>query len=91
MQTKTIKIGEKEFKIKEISLDDSLELSGIKDAKEATKKILQLAVEPPLLDEDRKNLSMREGLQLIEEINKLNGLEEGFLSTPKTQNIESGK
>jgi hypothetical protein len=65
-------------------------LSGIKDPKESTKKILQLAVSPPLSDEDRKNLSMREGMTLIEEINKLNGLTKDFLSSPKTLNTGNG-
>jgi len=90
METKVVKIGEKEFTIKEISLDDSLELTGIEDPKEATKKLLELAVEPSLTKELRKEIPMKDGLKLIEAINKLNGLGETFLS-PKVQNIELGK
>ena len=90
METKKVTINNKEYTIKEISLDDSLELSGIKDPKESTKKILQLAVIPPLSDDDRKNISMRDGVALIEEINKLNGLTKDFLSSHKTPNTENG-
>ena len=90
METKIVNIGDREFKIKELSLDDSLVLSGIKDPQESTKKILQIAVDPPLSDEDRKSLSMRDGLKLIEEINNLNGLGKDFFTT-KTPNTNDGK
>ena len=90
LETKEVLINGKVYTIKEISLDDSLELSTIKDPKESTKRILQLAVIPSISDDDRKNMSMKDGVALIEEINKLNGLTKDFLSSVKTPSIESG-
>jgi len=90
LETKEVLINGKVYTIKEISLDDSLELSTIKDPKESTKRILQLAVIPSISDDDRKNMSMKDGVALIEEINKLNGLTKDFLSSVKTPNTESG-
>ena len=90
LETKEVLINGKVYTIKEISLDDSLELSTIKDPKESTKRILQLAVIPSISDDDRKNMSMKDGVALIEEINKLNGLTKDFLLSAKTPNTESG-
>lgn len=84
MQTKEVTIGDMKFKIKEISLDDSLELGNVKEPNEITKRLLQIAVDPPITDEQRKNIPMKTGLLLVKEINELNGLTEGFLSSLKT-------
>jgi hypothetical protein len=35
-------------------------------------------------------MSMRDGISLIDEINKLNGLTKDFLSSPKTLNTGNG-
>lgn len=84
MISKVVKIGDKEFNIKEISLDDSLELGNIKEPNEITKKLLEIAVVPPITEEQRKQLTMKEGLLLIKEINEFNGLTEDFISSLKT-------
>ena len=85
MITKTVRIGDKEFTIKEISLDDSLELGNLKEPNEITKKLLEIAVEPSITNEKRKEISMKDGLLLIKEINELNGLTEDFISSLKTK------
>ena len=84
MNTKIVKIGDKEYTIKEISLDDSLELGTIKEPNEITKKLLELAIVPSLTIEQRKEISMRDGLLLIKEINELNRLTEDFISSLRT-------
>ena len=77
MNTKTVKIGNRDIVIKEILFEDSLGLEELKDNKEKIKKLIELATD--LNEESRKALTMREGFELIKEINELNGLTEDFL------------
>jgi hypothetical protein len=78
MNIKDIKIGDKTITIKELSFDEGLELSEIKDTKESTKKLILLATN--LSEEQRKVLTIKEGFELIKAINEFNGLTEDFLS-----------
>ena len=76
---KVIKIGDREITLRELTFEDSLILSDIKDQKESARKVIELAT--TLTEEERKKLTLREGLQLIKEINEFNGLTEDFLSS----------
>lgn len=91
MKTKEVKIEDRTFTIKELSLEDSLNLGAIKDQTEMTHKLLEIAVEPAITEEMRKEIPMKTGLILINEINEFNGLTENFLSSVKVPSIENGE
>ena len=81
METKKVKIGKRTFKIKEISFFEQLELQeregGTGNLK--TRDILKISIEEPkITDEVLKSISMKEGNQLLKEINKLNGWSKDF-------------
>jgi len=81
MEEVEITIGDKKYIIKEIKYKDIALLGKIEPA-EAAKKMIQLSME--MTDEEYDNLSMKEGLKLTNEINKLNGVDENFqASQPK--------
>jgi len=72
---KTVKVGEKEYKLKELSYVQVLELDGLTKG-EAAKKVLQFSA--GLSDEEIANLSIKDGIALQEEINKINELAQDF-------------
>ena len=78
---KTIKIGDKNYVLKELKYKDMSGIDGA-DKKEAAKKLMQMSTE--LTEEQYDNLSLREGIALQKAINELNGLDD--FQQPPTQN-----
>ena len=76
METKKVTIDEKEYTVKKLSLEEGLSLDEAKTSKERTQKLIELAVTPKLL---LSEVSLRDGIKLIQEINEFNGLTKDFL------------
>ena len=68
---KIIKIGDKEYTIKEVSYIDMVDLNPEKRG-DTVKKLFKLSL--GLSDEDIQKISMKEGLELQKSINEINGL-----------------
>jgi len=68
---KKVKVGDKEYTVKEIKYKDIAEL-GDADTKEAARLLMKLSA--GLTDEEYDELTMREGIELQKAINELNGL-----------------
>ncbi len=75
MEEVEITIGDKKYKITEIKYKDVAKFGQTEPA-EAAKKMIQMSTS--MSDEEYDNLSMKEGLKLTTEINKLNGIDENF-------------
>ena len=71
---KTISTSKGEIKIKELTLDEGLDMDQTGDAKEKTYKFVIKCIEPKLTIDEIKQLSFREGLLLINTVNEVNGL-----------------
>lgn len=71
MQTKDITIGDRKFQIKELRGVDVDDIDW-NDKKNAIKKQIQLST--GLTDLDYENLTLKERLFLLQEINEINGL-----------------
>lgn len=87
METKLIKIGNKEFKIKELSFFDEIEFfDKSKDRQVNLRKMLEMCIEEPKITDDLlKSMNANDGNKLLNEINKLNGWLKGdFQKPPKT-------
>lgn len=85
---KTVKIGEKEFQIKTIKGESALDLLSMGGEKDKIKDILKLTIEYGS-NAEIKDLSTKEILQLVSEINDYNGFNEDF--TKALEKKESGK
>lgn len=70
-----MKIGEKEVEIKELKYKDLVALADL-PKEEAAKKIMLASTN--LTEEEYENLSIKEGMDIQQEINKLNDLEKDF-------------
>lgn len=68
-----IKVGEKEYTIKELKYKDVASMKDLSQG-DAAKKLLMLSCD--MTDEEYDNLSMKEGIALQKVINKLNGLDD---------------
>jgi len=68
-----IKVGEKEYTIKELKYKDVASMKDLSQ-EDAAKKLLMLSCD--MTDEEYDNLSMKEGIALQKVINKLNGLDD---------------
>ncbi|MHA1867411.1 MAG: hypothetical protein ACTSXD_05040 [Candidatus Heimdallarchaeaceae archaeon] len=67
-----VKIGEKEFTVKEFMYVDIINLESM-DRKEQAKEMIKLAT--GISDEELNKLTLSEGLQLQKKINEINKLE----------------
>ena len=76
METKKVTIDEKEYTVKKLSLEEGLSLDEAKTSKERTQKLIEFAVTPKLL---LSEISLKDGIKLIQEINEFNGLTKDFL------------
>ena len=77
MEEKKVTINEKEYTIKKLSLEEGLNLDEAKTPKERTQKLIETAVNPKI---SLSEISLRDGIKLIQEINEFNGLTKDFLS-----------
>ena len=68
-----IKVGEKEYTIKELKYKDVASMKDLSQ-EDAAKKLIMLSCD--MTDEEYDNLSMKEGIALQKVINKLNGLDD---------------
>ncbi len=68
------------YNLKELKYKDIASLSDL-SKEESAKRLILLSTD--ITDEDYDNLSLKEGLNLQKEINKLNGLGEDFQSPLK--------
>jgi len=80
---KKVKVGNKEYTIKEIKYIDALELD--ETNRSATAKQL-LKKSAGLTDEEIGNLTIQEGLELQEAINEVNGLNKIDFRKPTVEN-----
>ena len=83
MEEKEVKIGDKTFVIRELKYK---ELTGIGTTDQAVlaQKLIQLSTN--ISDEEYDNLSMKVGIELTTEINKLNGIDtENFRQKTESQ------
>ena len=75
-ENKKVTVAEKEYTIKKLSLEEGLSLDEVKTVKERTQRLLDLSVSPtPKISE----ISLKDGVKLIKEINEFNGLDKNFL------------
>lgn len=83
LKTEEFKIEGIGFKIKEIDTDSMIELAkyGTDKVHLATKELVHKSIIEPK-DIDLKKLPSRIGMKVIDKINKLNGLGEGFPTVP---------
>lgn len=72
---KTIKIGDREFNLKELKYKVIASLSDL-SKEESAKKLMILSTD--MSDDEYDNLSLKEGITLQKEINEFNGLGEDF-------------
>ena len=77
METKNVKIDEKEYTIKKLSFEEGLSLADEPTNKERIKKLLALTVSP---SPEISTISLEEGLKLIKAVNDFVGLSKDFLS-----------
>ena len=72
MEEKEVKVGDKTFVVRELKYK---ELTGIGTTDQAVlaQKLIQLSTN--MTDEEYDNLSMKDGIELTNEINKLNGID----------------
>jgi|TARA_R100000501_G_C2586569_1_gene87948 hypothetical protein len=90
MKTKTIKLGEQEFKLKELSWDDQLVLS--EADKFSTRLFMKLCIEEPTnLEEVFKKLTKHQGNKLLEEVNEINRLDEDISDFQQPNQKETEK
>ena len=83
LQEKEIEINGTKYRIRELSLEEGLNFKQAEDPKETTYEFVSKAlVEPKLTPEELKKLSFKEGIKVINIVNELNGLTQGF-SNPK--------
>ena len=68
---KEIKVNDKSFFIKEVKYKNIFQLQGL-TPEQSGKKLMQLAV--GITDEEYENLSLSEGIKLMEIVNEVNGL-----------------
>ena len=72
---KIIKLGEKEYTIKEIKYKDLVTIGDI-SKEDASKRLMELSA--GVDSEMYENLSLRDGIAIQKEINDINGLTEDF-------------
>lgn len=70
---KKVKIGEREFVVRELLYKDVVEFMDL-DKKELSKKVLFLATD--ITEEEWEKLSIKDGIQLQKAVNELNNFEE---------------
>ncbi len=72
--SRKIKVGEVEYTVRELTIEEGLDLSPEGDSKTKTFQFATKCIEPKLTVEEFKNLPFREGLKLITAVNEENGL-----------------
>lgn len=83
LKTKSLKIEDWKFEIKELDTDSALKLANVKEVEKAARMILDMSIVGPE-QIDWKKVPARIGLKLMEEINKLNGFQtEDFTRVPE--------
>jgi len=78
---KKLKIGEREYTVRELLYKDVVELTDL-EKKELGKKMLFLATD--ITEEEWNNLSIKDGIELQKAVNELNKLDEVSLGFQKT-------
>ena len=81
---KIVKTSKGDIKIKELTLDEGLNVTPDGDAKSKTYEFVVKCIDPKLTIEEVKNLPFREGLALINAVNEVNGLSD--FQKPTTSN-----
>lgn len=81
IKTEKVKIEDEEFEIKELSTEEALSLVNLTDKQKITEKLLEMTVVKPKLEEVMEKPA-RIGMQLMQEITKINGLEQDFPTKP---------
>jgi len=85
MRTEKVKIGEKEYTVRELRFVEMLDETKDLPKKDTLVALLKKCVEG-LTDEEVNNFTAREGNELMKKVNELNGWAEGFQS-PSTSVI----
>ncbi len=67
-----IKIGDKEFTVKELLYVDVIDLEGV-EKKELAKKMIMIST--GISEEELNQLSLKEGIELQKKINEVSGLD----------------
>ena len=82
-----VEAGGKNYKIRELTLEEGMISSAVDDPKQATYEFVsKCLVEPTLSAEEIKKLPFREGLKLVQAVQLLNGLSKDFTKPKEASN-----
>jgi len=83
MKENTIKIGEKSYTIKELKYKDIAAVADLKKSEVASSLLIKST---GITQEEYEELSMKDGIKLMSEVNSLNGLDgEDFTAAAQTK------
>ena len=71
---KIVKTSKGDFKVRELTIDEGLDIKQEGEVKQRTYELVLKCVEPQISLEEFKKLSFKEGIALINAVNEVNGL-----------------